>query len=182
VAAGGADDDTAILPQGVPRIQHEIDQHLLNLRRVGPDLPDGWIQLELEPAGLAQQAGQDIGVGADKPVEVENAHLQRLAAAERKQLARQRGGLQAGLVDFLHFLEDLGLVRNLPGDDLAIPVDDRQEVVEIMRHAAGKPAHRIQALGMHEGFLQPALFGGVTVRGHHMDDPATGRGNHAEIP
>ena len=53
-------------------------------------------------------------------------------------------------------------------EDLAVAVDDGEQVVEIVGHAAGQPADRIESLGVDESFLQPPLLGQVTKGGDDM--------------
>ena len=52
--AGGADRHPAAVAHGVARVEDEIDEHLLELPAVGPDLPDLLGQAELQDVVLAQ--------------------------------------------------------------------------------------------------------------------------------
>ena len=69
-------------------------------------------------------------------------------------------------------------VRRLAGVGLAqakfgVTQDDGEHVVEVMRHAAGKAADRLQLLGMHQLALQPLPLGQFPVSlGDVADDRA----------
>ena len=82
-------------------------------------------------------------------------------------------------LDALQRLRPVGQIRR---QQLAVAVDDGKQVVEIMGHAAGEPPDRIEPLGVHQGLLQAALFGDIPVVRDHVQRPALGRGDDAEIP
>ena len=80
--------------------------------------------------------------------------VERLPARERQQLPRQRGAATGGELDCVGGARELRLFtedfvfgqRLLDGVDVA--ADDHQQVIEIMRDAAGELAERIHLLGM----------------------------------
>ena len=93
--------------------------------------------------------------------------------------------LSAMLVQFL-------VCRQLLGEVLGIAEDDGQQIVEIMRHAAGELTHRLHLLGLGEflielvdgGALALEQFGGAVEQRHQSAQFAAGmgRGNpRAEI-
>ena len=81
--------------------------------------------------------------------------LDDLLAAERQQLARQRRGALAGA---LH-VGQRPVDRDRPGSHvvqhrLGVAEDDRQQVVEVVRHAAGQPADRLHLLRLPQLLLE----------------------------
>ena len=75
----------------VARVHGEVDDHLLDLRRVGAHRRELGAEHRHELDVLADQAAQHHVHVADRRVQVEDARLQHLLAAERQQLAREAG-------------------------------------------------------------------------------------------
>ncbi len=83
----------------------------------------------------------------DDGVEVEHARLQYLPPAERKELARERRGTLGGGGDLLEIgAQPVVCAGELAQGEPRPPGDDRQQVVEVVRHTAGELPHRLQPL------------------------------------
>ena len=74
----------------VARVHGEVDDHLLDLRRVGAHRGELGAEHRHELDVLADQPAQHHVHVADRRVQVEDPRLQHLPAAEREQLAGER--------------------------------------------------------------------------------------------
>ena len=93
----------------------------------------------------------------DQLVDVHHAGRERLPAREGKQLARQLGAADAGLQRGFGQRHRLGVGLHAVLQQVEIADHHREQVVEIVRHAAGQVADRLHLLGLMEllaGVLQ----------------------------
>ena len=155
VAVGGGDAQRAALGHGVAGVDGQVDQHLLQLARVGEHRPQLRAQVDVQPDVLAEGAQQQLLDLADDGVEVQHPRLHDLAPAEREQLVGQFGGPLAGpqdLGDVLAGLRPLaggvvlGGLGDLLGQERRVVEHDGEQVVEVVRHPAGELAEALQAL------------------------------------
>ena len=86
---------------------------------------------------------------------------QRLLAGEREQMLGQIGAARGRLVDHPGDGGELRLVLDGIGQDLDRPGDDGQDIVEVMRDAAGELADRFHLLGLPDPLLGRDLVGEV---------------------
>jgi hypothetical protein len=82
--------------------------------------------------------------------------VQHLAAAEREQLARERGRLRGGAGDLRELLAAVAA-----REDLGVAGDHRQQVVEVVRDAAGEAADRLHLLRVAQPALEPLALADV---------------------
>ena len=113
------------------------------------------LQLDL----LAERAVQQLGGGADKLIDVRRPRQQSLLARERQKLPRQIGRTLRGIADPAHLLAQLGMEAPILLQVFDVGHDDHEDVVEVVRHAAGQLADRLHLLG-----LPKLLLGMVVVR------------------
>ena len=117
----------------------------------------GHLELDVladQAAQQMRQLGQDVG-------QVEHLGLQGLLAREGQQLAHQVGRAVGVLLD-LHDVGE-GLIARPVAQQQQIGKSDhrRQQVVEIVRDAAGQLADRLHLLRLDELQLEALLLGGV---------------------
>ena len=113
---------------------------------------------------LAEQAPRHRGQIRDERVDVEDGELARALAAEGEELARQRGGAIDRLQDLAESFCATSFVNSL--DEARVAGNDGQQVVEVVRDAAGHPADDLHLLRLAQlRFEQPAL-GHVDERAH----------------
>ena len=118
-------------------------------------------QFELQLDVFAEDAPQHFGHVGDGFVQIQIARLQHFLPAEQKQLAGQRGGALGGCANLI------GKFRLRRGkiaaalQQVGLHLDDRQNVVEIMRHAAGQLADALHFLRLAELAFQFPLLGDV---------------------
>ncbi len=101
-----------------------------------------------------RQLGQHVG-------DVEDARLQALLARERQELAHEVRGAVGVLLD-LHDVGEGRIARPEAQQQKIAEADHRgQQIVEVVRHAAGELAHRLHLLRLGELRLEALLIGGV---------------------
>ena len=160
-----ADPQFAAARHGVARIDREIEERLLDLAAVAVDGRRGGIERGDQRDVLAEQAPRHRGQIRDERVDVEDGELARPLAAEGEELTRQRRGAIDGHQDLGQILLR-HLVRQLGLEEARVAGDDGQQVVEIVRDAAGHPADDFHLLRLAQlRFEQPAL-GHVDERAH----------------
>ncbi len=106
---------------------------------------------------------------AEHGVQIEDCRLDRLAAAEGEELAGDR----AGAIDCLLHVGEVGLagrvLRQIRAEQLGIAADDHQDVVEVVRQAAGEVTDRIDLLRVLQLSLELVALRDVAAVEH---DPA----------
>ena len=171
VARRDRDAAARLVGDGVARIDREVEDELLDLPRIGVHEAERRIELEPQLAALADEQPEDAPEVAHARVEVDALGPEELAPAECQELRRERGGAVGGFPDLVH-----ELVRLVGGRDRHLqqrrePLDRREQVVEVVRDAAGEEAHRLHLLRRPELRLDAARPGLVPpVDGHHVAD------------
>ena len=104
--------------------------------------------------------------------------LERLLAGERQQMLGEIGAARRGLVDHPRDGGELRLALDGIGQDFDRSGDDRQDVVEVMRDAAGELADRFHLLGLPDALLGRDLVGEIADESvEHEAVAAPQRGN-----
>ena len=137
---------SASLGHGVPGVDGEVHDDLLDLARVRLDVAQAVRQRSGETYVLADDAAQHPVQLPDDRVEIEDAGLQDLAAAEGEQLTCEGSCVLGRFQD----LADLAPLRRRqpPEKPLTIADDDAQEVVEVVGDPARQPADGVHLLGL----------------------------------
>ena len=102
----------------------------------------------------ADQAARHARHAADDLVEVERDRLQHLLAAERQQLPRQRGGAIGGVQDLVDLRGHRRIVLDAMRHQLGVAANRGQQVVEVVRDAAGEAADRFHLLRLAQLILE----------------------------
>ena len=103
---------------------------------------------------LAQRRPQQLGGIDHQRIDVDLARLQRLLAGEGQQMLGQIGAARGGFVDHLGDRGELRLVLDRVGEDLDRSGDHGQDIVEVVRDAAGELAERFHLLGLPDAVLR----------------------------
>ena len=103
-------------------------------------------------------------------VDVEDLRRQHLLPAEREELTCQRRRSLPGLPDLLDRLPQLGAFADVIEEQIAVAVDDRQQVVEVVRHAARELAERVHFLRLTQLGLEMPPLGDIFGNPGHTDD------------
>ena len=168
----GQDGHLTALGHCVPRVGAEVHHDLLERAWIG--VHGGGIGglVEGQPDIFADNALHQLRRARNQRVQVQRPRREDLLAPEREQLSGERRRA-------VHHLGDLHEIR--PHRDLRMQVvrygdvdrreveqgevrggpDDGEEVVEVVRHAAGQRAHGLHLLRQAELLLQAPLFGDV---------------------
>jgi sodium-dependent dicarboxylate transporter 2/3/5 len=145
---GGLDAERAPSRHRVACVHREIEQHLLELARVGVDASGAGAEREQQVDVLADEPPEDRTHLAHRAVEVEDLPLQHLLAAEGQELAGEPGRAIRSLLDQVHVLPE-GIVRLEPSQEqCAAPGDDGEEIVEVVGDPAREAADRFHLLGL----------------------------------
>jgi hypothetical protein len=118
-------------------------------------VPERGIELELELDDAADHAPEHRLELGDHTVERQHAGLEYLAPAERQQLSRESRRALAGVPDLLDVSPQRVIGAKLLEQQLAVAQDPGEQVVEVVRDAAGKLADRFHLLGVAQLLLAP---------------------------
>ncbi len=166
----------------IARVDGEVDDHLLELARVGPHGPEIAVMMGLERDLGAEQPLEQLADLGDHVGQLQHFGLQRLLAAEREQLAGQRGrAVRVGL-DLLDVVV-VAVAGRVPQQHQVAVADDRgQHVVEVVRHAAGELADRLHLGRLRDLPLEARLLGRVGQAQQHrrLAEPADPREPHRD--
>ena len=129
---------------------------------------------DVELAGDVRPGGRELSGLAQHPGDVADAFDRLAALGERDELPGQVPGAQRGLGGMV---ERLGGVRARPGEEareVEVAEDDRQQVVEVVREAAGEHSHGFELLGAHVLVLESLLVGEIPGQDDHRRRLAPG--------
>ena len=146
----------------VAGIDGEVENDLVDLARIGVHVPQAGgehgLNLNIFPSRRESMRRVLTDVGA----QVEADGLQDLAAAEGEQLAgeRRRRAAPATRIS-LHRGAVRIAGRQIGADHFGVAFDHGEQVVEVVRNAAGQLPYRFQLLGLAEFLLEAPAFGDV---------------------
>ena len=146
----GRDRDRAPVRHRVPRVDDKVHEHLLELPLVGPHHPQVRVVRQREPDLLAHQPVQEVAQVRQRIAQIQKLGLERLLAREGEQLAHEARRTVGVLVDLFE-VRVIGMPRiALQQQQIAVPADRGQQVVEVMRDPARKLPDRLHLLALHE--------------------------------
>jgi len=146
---------------GIARVRRQVHNQMVQLSRFSLYVPKRRIQCQHQFDPLAKSGPHYTLRFPYQIVEQKHFRLQHLFAAERQQLARQVRGSRPRGSHPLH-VSAPGIFRaHLLEDQVRVAVDYGEQVVEIVRHAAGQTSDTLQPLGLLQLLLQilPLLAG-----------------------
>ena len=152
---------TAFAIHGVASVDGEIDQGGLELADIGDGEGVEIADLDLDLNAAADKRAHELGDVFDLGADVEHLRLQRLAAGKGKQLRGQFGGPLHRVRDRIDIAAAALLGQLAAAQEIGRRTDDGQEVVEVVRDAAGQLADGLHLLGLAQRFLALAAFGDV---------------------
>ena len=150
------DRQQASVGHGIPGVHDQIHEDLFQLPGVGLHVTVIGVEADHQLDVFTDEAPKHAVYIADDRIQWEDFRFQRLLSAEGHELANQARSSFSG---FLH-LFDLGAGR-IPGgqfcdEDLTMPHDDRQQIVEIMGESSRETSHRFHLLGLTKLFFAHA--------------------------
>ena len=99
--------------------------------------------------------------------------LQYLTTTKRQELLRQGRRTGAGLRDQIEVMT-AGMRGELLRETMGMANDDHEQIVEIMRDAAGKPAQCLHFLRLAQTVLGSFVLRNIRNRLDHMNPPVRG--------
>src|SRR6185437_9362193 len=142
------DAKAAAVGHGVACVDDQIQNNLFDLPRVGLYVVQLRIEHEREFDVLLDKASQHLVEGADRLVDIQDHRFDHLLPAQHQELASKRGRAVAGLLDLFQAPAiGIGQIETLE-QQIAIAVDHRQQVIEVVSHAAGEKTDRFHPLGL----------------------------------
>jgi hypothetical protein len=156
---GRLDRQLAARRHRVARVDREVEERAFELIGVRQGLPQPGAEDGFDLDRLAQRAVQQIRHAADQPVNVDRTRRERLAPGKREQLSGQHGGALARLDRRPDAAAeepglDVAAALQLALDIAKVAEDNLQDVVEIVRDAAGHLADRLHLLRLAQGLLR----------------------------
>ncbi len=130
--------------------------------------------MELQPDVLADDTAKHFSQAENDFVQIKFFRLHHLAAAEEEQLAGEiRGALSVNADLQQAFLDRLRYLL-LHSSQFRLHHDGGENIVEIVRDAAGKPADGLHLLGVAQLFLQLATLGNIPGQTYYALDLTAG--------
>ena len=139
--------------------------------------------VDVDPDPGADQRADQLRHRLDLGADIEYLRLQGLPAGERQQLSGQLGGALHRLGDRVDIAPAPLFRQFAAAQEIGRGADDGQQIVEIVRHAAGQLSDRFHLLRLAQRFLALAAFGDVDGLRHRADDRAVlvVQGTHREV-
>ena len=159
--SGGFDDESSALGHGVAGIHREVHQDLIHHPGVRVDEQRCGRVVKLQTHVFAQDALEHFGDVDDDVVQIEVVRLQRLTPAEQEQLAGEIGRALDGLADLLAVIPLRRQKTACGFQQTGLHLNDRENVVEVVRHAAGQMADGFHFLGLTKLLFQLPVLGDV---------------------
>src|SRR5262245_3095336 len=145
IARGNA--DRAFALHCIARIDADIDQRKLEFAGIDLDWPEAILEMRVEMNIATERAGKDFLHAFDVPNDIDRFRIDRALPRKRQQMSRQRRAAPDGLPHARHDPRTLRRI-DLALQELNAARHDREQIVEVMRDAAGELAERFQLLCM----------------------------------
>ena len=158
---GGFDRQRPAVCHRILRVHGEIQDDLLHLAAVGLDLRQVRPKSQQDPDVFPDQPPEHRAHTREDGVQVEQCRIDNLLPAEGEQLAGERRRAQARLLNFFNICLSRVVWIEVLQEELAEPEHDGQQIVEVMRHAAGQPSDGFHLLRLLKLRLQRVALGDV---------------------
>jgi len=142
----GLDRDPAPGGDRIARVDHQVHDHLLDLRGVGVDHPRIRAERDDQLDLLANHPAQHLVHIENQFVDADRPRLPVPWPAELQQLAGQGRSALRRPQNLFHVAARRRAVPRLFEQHIAVSGDDREQVVEVVRHSARQPSHGLHAL------------------------------------
>jgi hypothetical protein len=144
--------------QGVAGREGEVDDHLLDVDRVGEDARRGGSGAHLEVDVLAEQPPQHPAHLREHGAEVDRPRREELLAREGEELLAEQGGAVRGGEDLLEVASQRVGAVDPEQPQLGVARDRGEDVVEVVCDAAGQPPDGLQFLGLQKAVLEALVL------------------------
>ena len=172
------------LPHRIACIHREIDQRPFQFAAVGECLPQVRSQRLLDADVGTQRSAQQVGHAPNDVVEVDDGRFERLFPREREQAVGQFTAAFRRPESIVEVFPSLGIAAHALFQQLQIADDDGEQVVEIVRDAAGELAHGLHLLRLAELLLHLPTLGDVLLHRDEVGDlvPVLDRRDRGKLP
>ena len=116
---------------------------------------------------LTHQAFEEVGDFSDDVRKLEDLRAQGLLARESEQLPRQTGSAIGIVPDLLNVVIIAVARRMTHQNQVTMPQNAGEDVVEVMRDAAGKLPDSLHLGGLRDLFLEARFLAGILDRHQH---------------
>ncbi len=152
--------DGAARRHGIARVDHQVEQRRFEL--VGVDLHQAEVgrKPDLDGGHGAQRLLQEIAQLVDEPPQFDGLRTQFLSSSEGQHALGQRRAALGRLNGVVEKRHDLRIVGDSLAHEIETAEDRRQQIVEVVRHAAGKLSDGFHLLRLDEnlaGLLEGRL-------------------------
>ena len=139
--------------------------------------------VDVDPDPGADQRADQLRHRLDLGADIEDLRLQRLPAGERQQLSGQLGGALHRLGNRVDVAPAALFRQFAAAQEIGRGADDGQQIVEIVRDAAGQLPDGFHLLRLAQRFLALAALGDVDGFRHRADDRAVliAQGAHRKV-
>ena len=158
---GGLDGQLASRGHGVTRVHGEIHDDLLDLSGIGPHRAQTSCRDHDQVDVFADHASEHLQVFGDHAIQIKNLRRQHLLAAEGQELAGERCRAPRCAGNFLRRAAQRRVRAEAVKQKFRIARDHHQQIVEIVRDAAGESAYGFHLLRLPELLLQGAALGDI---------------------
>ena len=148
------DGNQTLILHRIPAVDGEIDQGCLELRDVRHRETFRVANFKSDLNSSADQRADQLRDSFDLQADIEHLRSQRLPPRERQQLSGQFGCAINGVGNRIDVAAAAILGQFAAAKEIGGRADDRQQVVEIVRHAAGELADRFHFLGLTKRFFR----------------------------
>ncbi len=149
---GSFEGQLAAFGHRIAGVDRKVEHGELDPGRVGHGGPEIGGEMGRGTDGPAKRAVEKVGHAREHAVEIGRAPIQLLLAREGEELVGEPGPALRGLHGVVQEAQD-ALVRDLARRELDRPHHGRQQVVEIVRDAAGELADRLHFPALRELLL-----------------------------
>ena len=146
---------------GITRVHSEVQKDLFHHAEITVHRRQIRRRVERQSNGGAQETSQHLGCALDHVVQIQVLGLHRLFPAERQQLTGQIGGAFGGGAHLYQRFFRILAFHHSAENHVGMPLDDRQDVVKVMRHACGELADRFHLLQLAQLLLELSALGNV---------------------
>ena len=155
---GGQRDHPAIRHR-IPGVDHQIHRDLFHLDGVETHRRKVGAGLHPQRVVLADEPLQDPSHTRHRRIDVENGRLRQLDTTETQELSGQGRSVGRGVPDLpqrvrMWVIRPQGLQQ-----EIAVPEDHPEQVVEVVSDPAREPADRLHLLGLRELLFQEVPLG-----------------------
>jgi hypothetical protein len=184
--ATGGDGKPPAAWHGVARVHTQVHDDLIRHAGIRPNPQVRVSELEHEIDVFADEPAKHLRQAGDDRVEIERLHVRRLAPAEEQELPCQGRGPFGFAPKVMQPAAHVGAEVRLFLQHADSEDHRREDVVEVVRHAAGQPADRLQLLRLAQLLFEAALFGDVLLHSDEVGDCAVDvvedGGDRGELP